>query len=798
MVEHRRTLDFKIAFALGLGTMIAAGIFSLSGKAVNEIGSTAVIAFTLAAIVAGITAASYSEFASVYSENGGGYLFISRTFEGHDRLKYGIGMALFLGYTGTTAFYLATMDEWFFKFILPGTAGTLPRGTYGILAAILLGVLNARGTEESGGFQLIVTAAKVLVLVIFIGGMFAAVGPGTATAEFTNSFQFEAVNTVSIASLAFITFFGFSAIAASAGEIIEPKKTVPRAIGASIVTVTVLYAFVIVAMTNIFNVTERLDRPPTEILQQGETAMGSVAQAFIPVTVDIFGFSLTVGEALIVVGAVFSMISASNASILAASGIGSLMGRQGHAPRSFSRIHKRYGTPFWSVVSTTLTIVVMIVIFITLFGHHGVAGHLLGLERLTGFATFNLLVPLAIVNIALIYSRRNFPNLTRGFRVPGVPVVPILGVLANIALISQLPVWGTAVGVGVVIALFVVYLVWGGAPEIEELYERVREPEPTTPADEGDITEPEATPGDAEQFRILVPIARPSRAERYVRLAGLVGSARSDSPFVQVVTVTEIPEQTPNELVADTARKRADRIEDYLAEADLDVEYAVEGHVCRDVAFDIVQTAREDEADLIVMGYPEEHPEVAESVEYRSPCDVLYTSGFTDDAASSMDVINIGIGGGPHHKALLPLADALGSTASEVHLISVDLSEGSVANNEDPSTTLSAFENTETVQIHNVTSPTIAEGLVSNARENGGVLMIGVSRDRRLRRWVFGSTPDRVIDLASGQDGVPVVVYASTSGVTQRIEDYLFPLYKYITRIGRTADTARGEDVSDS
>ena len=72
MVEHTRTLDFEIAFAIGLGTMIAAGIFSLSGTAVARIGSGAVIAFVLAAIIAGITAAAHSEFPSVYSENGGG------------------------------------------------------------------------------------------------------------------------------------------------------------------------------------------------------------------------------------------------------------------------------------------------------------------------------------------------------------------------------------------------------------------------------------------------------------------------------------------------------------------------------------------------------------------------------------------------------------------------------------------------------------------------------------------------------------------------------------------------------
>ena len=209
MVEHTRTLDFKIAFAIGLGTMIAAGIFSLSGTAVARIGSSAVIAFVLAAIIAGITAGAYSEFASVYSENGGGYLFTSRTFGDRDLLTYAIGMSLFLGYTGTTAFYLATMDEWVVRFVLPESLHFLPHGTFGVLTAILLGVLNARGTEESGTFQLLVTGAKVAVLLAFIGGAVAFAGPTAAVGTFTTRFSTDVISIVSVAALAFITFFGF-------------------------------------------------------------------------------------------------------------------------------------------------------------------------------------------------------------------------------------------------------------------------------------------------------------------------------------------------------------------------------------------------------------------------------------------------------------------------------------------------------------------------------------------------------------------------------------------------------------
>lgn len=75
MVEHTRTLWFWVAFALGLGTMIAAGISSLSGRAVAVVGNSAIVSFVIAALIAGVTAASYSEFASIYAENGG-VLFI--------------------------------------------------------------------------------------------------------------------------------------------------------------------------------------------------------------------------------------------------------------------------------------------------------------------------------------------------------------------------------------------------------------------------------------------------------------------------------------------------------------------------------------------------------------------------------------------------------------------------------------------------------------------------------------------------------------------------------------------------
>ncbi|QLG62229.1 amino acid permease [Halorarum salinum] len=787
MVEHTRTLGFKVAFAIGLGTMIAAGIFSLSGTAVAQIGSSAVIAFVIAAVVAGLTAASYSEFASIYSENGGGYLFSSRTFE-NDTLEYTVGAMLFLGYTGTTAFYLATMDEWFFRFIVPEPLHFLPHGTTGVLAALLLGTLNARGTEESGTFQLLVTGAKVAVLLAFIGGAFAYRGPVAAGGTFAAGFSTDVVGIVAVAALAFITFFGFSAIAASAGEIIEPRRTVPRAIAASILTVTVLYALVIVAMVN--------SPVPAEVIaEEGETAMGRVAAGFLG----------PIGRSLIVAGAVFSMVSASNASILAASGIGSLMGRQGQAPRPFSRIHPEYNTPFWSVVTATGTIVGLIVLFIGVFPAEGgpipfdvtvpvpAVGALtvteLGLTVLTGFATLNLLLPLSVVNVALIYSRRRHPGVERGFRVPGVPLVPALGVVANLALIYNLPVKGVVVGLLFVLLLLASYLVWGGAPDVRELYEEVVPPTGPSAVTGGD--EAAASTVDQGRHRILVAVARPERAPRYVKLAATLGSLRSDDPLVQVVNVTHVPEQTPFEAVVDTARGRADRIQELLDAEGIDVEYTVEGHVSQDVAFDILQTARNDGADLILMGYPEKHTRVAERVEYRAPCGVLFASGITDP--TGLDVVNVGAGGGPHHLDLLPLVERMGREGADLHVINVDPGGGH-GSPEDVEATTAELSEAPSVRIHEVTASTVAEGLVETAARNGGILLIGATRTRRLRRWVFGSTPDRVIELAGGAD-VPVLVYASPRGVHGPVEDYVYPVYRYLT--GRRRRSAATQSTTE-
>lgn len=762
--ERKRTLGFKEAFAIGLGTMIAAGIFSLSGQAVAAVGSTSVLSFVIAALVAGVTAIAYSEFASIYSESGGGYLFSSRTFE-NDYLVFAEGIMLFFGYTATTAFYLATAGEWIHQFIF----SAVPPWVSGVIIATLLGILNARGTEESGTFQVIVSAAKVIVLIIFIMGVFLYKPPGEAVSTFVTEI-YVPTDSISvgewasevgrIASLAFITFFGFSAIAASAGEIKNPKRTVPLSIGASIVTVTILYAFVIFAMVN-----SPVD--PQILAEQGETAMGEVAAAYLG----------NAGRWLIVAGAIFSMASASNASILAASRIGYLMGKEGRAFRRLQEISLKYKTPIWSILLVTVTINALIFIFMGLFhGDNALFSFELGLETLTGFATANLLIPLTVVNIALIASRRKFPDIKRPFRLPLVPLTPIIGIIANLYLVWTLPRLGAISGIVGIFVFMIFYVIWGGNRDMSDMIRRV---EDISPDNESDNTEE----SEEDTYAIVVPARGARNIVNKVESAAKIGEASGKEEYdITVLYDEKIPEQVPTDQ-ADVKQleNEVSDIQNKITDSDIDDNNVnVVGHLARNVPLDIVQTSRDVGANLILMGYPRNSSNNIEStVKAKAPCDIAFESDLTED---SFDRITIGAGSGPHHNALLPIVSSMGSRDSKIFLVSVNPEGG--GSKEDVSESVDSLTNGEDIEfeIQEISADSVAQGLVEQAKKNNSSLMIGATRDSVLRTTLTGSTPDRVSELSYKEDA-PLLIYGKHDDLTTKLESVAVTAKNIILRI---------------
>jgi APA family basic amino acid/polyamine antiporter len=548
--ELSRDLGLTSALAIGIGTMIAAGIFTLSGLAVRNVGSAAIVSFLLAAVVALFTALTYCEFVSIYPQTGEGYLYARKTFK--PPFAYFVGWSLFLGYTSSCAFYIASLSSYFNEFIWHSPVITLP----GLILLLALTFLNIKGTEESGKFQIIVTAAKVLLLIWFIIGGLKFVD----TAEVMDRFSTDMLAIGSTAAMVFITFFGFSAIAASAGEVKNPVKNIKKAIFISMGVVTVLYTAVVLVL--LF----------AGLTEYTEASMGDAAKKFLG----------PVGGFVIIGGAIFSMISASNASIMAGSRVLLSMSQLGHMPRELGVINSKTRTPIISLILVGGVIMVFAM--------------LLPLEDLSYFANTVLLLALITVNAALILHRKKYPDIERPFKVPLVPLLPLLAIVANIYLITQIfqHIIPLLLALGALVVGLLSFVVWKGRQTAEEAITGLS----------SHVAVSEGRSNWAKNsVRVLVPIANPATMERLIHMAAAI--AKQKGGEVLLLKVLTVPEQlSPRQFDASTLKQHKELL--YRGRIICD-EIGIPSHgiirVGHNVARAILETSTEHNCQSVVLGW---------------------------------------------------------------------------------------------------------------------------------------------------------------------------------------------------
>ncbi len=701
--ELSRDLGFSTALAIGVGTMIAAGIFTLSGLAVRNVGSAAVVAFVLAAVVALFTALTYCEFVSIYPRSGEGYLYARKTFPGP--VAYFVGWALVLGYTSSCAFYIASFSSYFYHFIWETPFEALS----GVASLVGLTLLNIKGTKESGRFQVMVTVGKVLLLIWFIvGGL-----PSVNTADLIDKFSTDAGKIGSTAGLVFITFFGFSAIAATAGEVKNPVKSIPRAIFTAMGVVTVLYTLVVLVVV------------AAGLTEYTEAAMGIAAEKFLG----------PIGGLVIVIGALFSMISASNASVMAGSRVILAMSNLGHFPKEFGAINPRTRTPVISVMLVGGTILIFTIS--------------LPLEYLAHFADTVLLLVLILVNAGLIIHRRKHPDIERPFRVPLVPLVPGLGIIANLYLLSQ--IMHDAAPVAMAFASLVVgvlgFLAWKGT-QAEEM----------------------ALPGEASrvalgrfsvkegQFRVLVPLANPATVGRLIELAAAIAADREGE--VVLLRVALVPDQLPPSAAERLIERERFVLEQAHKEAqkyNLPVSsLMLIGH---NAARAILETSRERECDLILMGWKgytitgqRMLGETIDAVVTHARRDIMLVK-LTDNAPLKNFLLPTA--GGSHAAcAEQYIASIARSVGGSLTLCSVAAPGASKDKIDEKKEHLASAElrlaETNHLELSSkiITSRSIIDGIVGEARSFDAVV-VGASRDKMYRRILFGTIPESIAHQSS-------------------------------------------------
>ncbi|GAC58420.1 putative amino acid transporter [Gordonia hirsuta DSM 44140 = NBRC 16056] len=486
----------------GVAVVVGAGIFTLTARTAGNVAGPAVsLAFVLAALACALAALCYAEFASTVPVAGSAYTFSYATFG--EFVAWIIGWDLILEFALAASVVSKGWSHYLNEFLCL-IAGRDPAETtfttislregggafagFDWGAVLLIGVLTAllvAGTKLSSMVSLVITAIKVAVvlLVIVVGAFYispknyspyippaeATDGADAATGLHQTLFSLMTgaggsnygwYGLLAAASLVFFAFIGFDIVATTAEEARNPQKDLPRGILGSLAIVTVLYVGVTLVLTGMVRYTEL----------RGEAT--TLATAF-----GLHG--ITWAQWLIVIGALSGLTTVVMVMLLGQTRVGFAMARDGLFPRGLAKTGRR-GTP------VRITVLIGVV--------SGFLAAFLPMGELEEMVNIGTLFAFVLVSVGVVVLRRTRPDLTRGFRVPWVPLVPILSVLACLWLMLNLTALTWYRFLAWMALGFVVYLAYGMRHSVVGLRERGEMP---PLLDAGDLAGPQVLAPDA-------------------------------------------------------------------------------------------------------------------------------------------------------------------------------------------------------------------------------------------------------------------------------------------------------------
>jgi APA family basic amino acid/polyamine antiporter len=414
------------ATMIGMGAMIGAGIFVLTGLAAEIAGPAAILVFALNGVVTAFTGLSYAELAASIPKSGGGYAFVREIFA--DLFSFIMGWMLWFAYMIAGGLYALGFAPNFLELLHvygvvppPDEVGAVvvPVVDVGVPLAFLLAfvavlglvALNAVSTAASGSAETVFTIIKVSILVVFVG--FGLASPMFSGAEFQPLFTEGAGATALLPAmgLTFIAFEGYDLITTVTEEVENPRENIPKAIFVSLIATVIVYLAVVAVAVGTLGAEGLADA--------GEAGIAAAATSFMPTGLPI----IQNGGAIIVFGAVFSTLTALNAVVIASSRVAFSMGREGQLLPSFGQIHHRYGTPFVAILASAVVMLGSVA---------------LPTQSAGNMASLFFLLSFIIVNVAVIRLRRERPNMNRPYKMPYYPVPALLGIALNLLLAGVL------------------------------------------------------------------------------------------------------------------------------------------------------------------------------------------------------------------------------------------------------------------------------------------------------------------------------------------------------------------------
>ncbi|MCS0639855.1 amino acid permease [Streptomyces sp. LP05-1] len=411
-----RTLGLTQLTAIGVGGIIGAGIFTLAGTVANGTAGPAVlISFLIAGVASAAAAFSYAEFAGLIPKAGSAYTYGYAVLG--ELVGWLIGWDLLLEYTAIVA-VVAIGISGYFNFLLGETGAQLPAWMLGapgtgeghrvdLFAAVLcllIAYLLTLGIKNAARFETVVVVLKVLVvLVVIVVGFF-----HIKTANYRPFFPFGVSGAFTGAATVFFAVFGYDAMSTAAEESKDAQRHMPKAILYSLAISMVLYVLACLVLTGMQNYKE-VDPESGFSTAFKSVGLGGLAD-------------------VIAVGAIIGILTVMFTFMLGVTRVWFSMSRDGLLPKWFAKTHPTRHVP------TRVT-------WIVGFASALIAGFL-PIGEAAELTNIGILLAFVVVCVAVIVLRYRRPDLPRSFRTPGMPVVPAIGVVFSIWLITFLQ-WQT-------------------------------------------------------------------------------------------------------------------------------------------------------------------------------------------------------------------------------------------------------------------------------------------------------------------------------------------------------------------
>jgi len=433
----RRTLGAGSLVALGIGAIIGAGLFVRTAAAIaDRAGPSVVLAFIVAGVGCAFAGLCYAEFASMIPVAGSAYTYSYATMG--EFVAWIIGWDLVLEYAvgaATVAIawseYVNKVLEWFgmtipYEWIHSPFEVSPATGAHGIMnipAVVILGILTAvliRGTRESAMLNGIIVIVKVSIVLMVIAIGWGFINPANHTPLIPAATTYTTPQGVThnyggimgilgAAGVVFFAYIGFDAVSTAAQEAKNPKRDMPIGILGSLVVCTVLYVLFSYVLSGVATV--------EDFRTQGrEASVAFAISTYMP------GYEWLSRAVTVAILAGFSSVIL--VMLLGQSRVFYSMSRDGLVPKVFSEVHPRFRTPHKSNL--------LFFVFTAIFGAF-IPGDIVG--EMTSIGTLFAFM-LVCAGVWIMRVRR--PELERGFTVPLLPVVAVLGIVVCGAMIFGL------------------------------------------------------------------------------------------------------------------------------------------------------------------------------------------------------------------------------------------------------------------------------------------------------------------------------------------------------------------------